>query len=50
MERPELPPLRLARGQAFVLLAIAAAGLIGGLVYWRIADKSAGDWQIPRGQ
>jgi hypothetical protein len=42
--------LRLAREQAFLLLAIAAAGLIGGLVYWGIAGRSAGAWVRSREQ
>jgi hypothetical protein len=39
--------LSLAREQAFLVLAISAAGLIGGLVYWGIAGRSAGDWWAP---
>ena len=37
--------------QAFLMLAMLAVGmggLAGGLVYWAIAGKTAGDWRVAR--
>ena len=40
---PVLSPMRATSG---VLLTFGVAGLIGGLVYWRIAGRTAGSWRV----
>jgi len=34
-------------GPLFWMPVFAIAGLIGGLVYWSLAGRSAGDWRGP---
>jgi hypothetical protein len=40
-------PLGLLSTAAFALMRVIAAGLISGLVYWRIAGRTAGAWRLP---
>jgi hypothetical protein len=35
-------------GTGALALYFAAAGLLGGLVYWRVAGRTAGDWRAPK--
>jgi hypothetical protein len=39
----DLPPVR------FSLQLVAAAGIIGGFVYWLLAGRNAGRWKAPLG-
>ena len=34
-------------GTALLVLYLVVVGLIGGLVYWLIAGRSAGAWRVP---
>jgi hypothetical protein len=41
------PGLALTPGYAPIWLIVGTAGVIGGLIYWRIAGRTAGAWRRP---